>query len=115
MEDLLQEGWIATYQAAKNFDPSKNIQFSTYVYPYIKFGIQKYIQRELKNNYNTLPESILSNESQNIFDWELSDLLYYRYVLNLSYREIGMKIGKSHEFVRKQIKIEEKELSKILL
>lgn len=42
-DDLVSEGMLALVQAAQNFNPSFNIQFSTYAVSYIKGKIKTYL------------------------------------------------------------------------
>ena len=44
-EDLMQEGYLALWKACLNFDPSRNIQFSTYAVPAIERRMRDYIQK----------------------------------------------------------------------
>ena len=43
LEDLKQEGFIAMYDAVKNYDTSKGVKFSTYACYWIKNRINRYI------------------------------------------------------------------------
>lgn len=44
MEDLKQVGKLSFIEAYKNYDPSYNVKFTTYAYPYIYGGISKYVR-----------------------------------------------------------------------
>ncbi len=45
MEDLVQEGSMGLMSAVENFDPSYNVMFSTFAFPYIRTSMNKYIQQ----------------------------------------------------------------------
>ncbi len=44
-EDLVQEGSIGLMNAVENFDPSYNVMFSTFAFPYIKNKMNLYVQQ----------------------------------------------------------------------
>lgn len=44
IDDLYQAGLLGLMDAYKNFDPSKNVKFSTYAFNYILGEITKYIR-----------------------------------------------------------------------
>lgn len=44
-EDLVQEGSIGLINAVENFDPSYNVMFSTFAFPYIKNKMNLYVQQ----------------------------------------------------------------------
>lgn len=44
MEDLKQVGKLGFVEAYQNYDPSYNVKFTTYAYPYIYGSISKYVR-----------------------------------------------------------------------
>lgn len=44
MDDLKQAGKLGFIEAYKNYDPSYNVKFTTYAYPYIYGEISKYVR-----------------------------------------------------------------------
>lgn len=44
MDDLKQQGRVGFIEAYYNYDPSYNIKFTTYAYPYIQGEISKYVR-----------------------------------------------------------------------
>ena len=45
LDDLIQEGSLGLLRAAQKFDPSRNVQFSTFAYPRIQGAINDYLRR----------------------------------------------------------------------
>lgn len=56
-DDMKQVGRIALYDAAKGFDPGKNVKFSTYAYKIIKNSIGRYVGKSIsKKEYLKISE-----------------------------------------------------------
>lgn len=67
MDDMIQEGIIGLYRAAKSFDFSKDIKFCTYAYWYVVKAIQEYLSSENKSH------SIIRNKSMLSFNYSPDD------------------------------------------
>lgn len=65
-EDLLQEGLLGLWEAAKRYDPSKNAKLTTYAAYWIKKRILNAIKKEKKDSMDSteLNESITASPSK---------------------------------------------------
>ena len=71
LDELIQIGRIGLLEAIRNYDTSKNTKLSTFAYPYIKYKILRYIDKEYKwhKNHSSLTFSNKYYEPNNeIFD-----------------------------------------------
>lgn len=85
IDDLYQVGMMAVMKAAKNFDESKGVKFSSYAYYYIKGEVLKYIRenrcmrlsKDMVKNYIKIikaKEYIYKTYGRNVTSEELSKL-----------------------------------------
>lgn len=120
-EDLEQEAWIALLEASKRFDPVAHpkIKFSSYAYRAIEFAFFRLI-REIKCPVSFQDIDYCEIETSGGMDDLVEDewighifkqldkredrrLVYMYFVDKQTYKQIGEKIGVSHETARQKI------------
>lgn len=132
-EDLLQEGMVGLVQAAKVYDPSRKIKFSTLAVPCIHNSILQFLRREDKNkicgtsldekideaNGDTcfseiigyeqkelehLEELIAINQVVSEFSKKEREIFYLHYVCKIKQRDIAPRYNTSQANVSRILK-----------
>lgn len=131
-EDFYQEGCVGLFKAAKAFDKNKGFKFSTFGVKWIDFSLRKFVNRYIPKHYkdnvisadknmggdgdvettilNTVP--IYDNYKTDLYDLKefakTTEIEYIEnildlYLLGLSQREIGEKLGLSQVMVSRRM------------
>lgn len=131
-EDFYQEGCLGLFKAAKAFNKSKGFKFSTFGVKWIDFSLRKFVNRYIPKHYkdnvisadknmggdgdaettilNTVP--IYDNYKTDLYDLKQfakqSEIEYIEnildlYLLGLSQREVGEKLGLSQVMVSRRL------------
>lgn len=100
LDEYIQVGSLAMMRAAKNFDESKNIKFSTFAYNCISNAIKNYIKKNKRcEEQLRIPiEYNLSINFEEILPDNLSDLetnIIKLKLKNCSLKEIAQELGHS--------------------
>ena len=99
--EYIQEGSIALLRAIRKFDPTRNVQLSTFAWKYIHKAILKYILKQNKNKQvaqlsTDLPNKNTVSTIQEILHKNLTDkerTIIEMRLNNYTFEEIGKKIG----------------------
>ena len=99
-QNIIQEGYIGLYYAARKYNCSKNVSFSYYS----KFWIMRYFSVALKkyNEDKTFNLPLNENVNHNIVDNKLDDMEIYTYMQKLKpyHQEIIYRRYIKHEKVK---------------
>lgn len=99
--EYIQEGSIALLRAIRKFDPSRNVQLSTFAWKYIHKAILKYILKQNKNKQvaqllTDLPNTHTVSTIQEILPKNLTEkerTIIEMRLEGYTFEEIGKKIG----------------------
>lgn len=116
-EVLKQCKLLGLWKALKSHDFSQKRKFTTSLYKFVLWECQKEIRSktQLKNKrdkFKIFAEQYESNQNIFVFDIDIvkklpkyeSELLYDRYVLELTYKEMGKLRGVSKQAIERHIK-----------